>query len=148
MPKNYYIFRSSLILFKRFELFASIFGKVAIEVDEGRISIELSLLLDKYGAHTYALLAHWQIICFSEAKLRRLFSTGLANLAKKNGFFGHFAVFANSCKIVHSAPSEALLRLKQQWQITLFFGIFRQWHPQWQVGIFSLILRLSFAVRL
>ena len=51
---------------------------------------------------------------FFWCKVTAVFFNRHCKSRQKNGFFGHFAVFANSCKIVHSAPSEALLRLKQQ----------------------------------
>ena len=47
MPKDGYIFRRSPVLFKRFELFASIFSKVAIEVDVGGVSIIVTSLKEK-----------------------------------------------------------------------------------------------------
>ena len=51
---------------------------------------------------------------FFWCKVTALFFKRPCKSRQKNGFFGHFAVFADSCKIVHRTPSEALWRLKQQ----------------------------------
>ena len=79
----------------------------------------LKLLTIKLASCQIALLVHWQIdkssnCLFFWCKVTARFFNRPCKSRQKNGFFGHFAVFANSCKIVHRAPSEALWRLKQQ----------------------------------